>query len=106
MSETCRITGDVAGDSENHGQFLHFKYNFLMLSRMGIRPAECVCLGPACCVWVLAFVQERFHHMRPGDFESQLIKAGEGPRVEAAPGESLGPRWSSALFPRNTAGKK
>ena len=28
-------------------------------------------------VWVLDFMQERFHNTRPGDFESMLVKAGD-----------------------------
>ena len=40
-------------------------------------------------MWVLDFVQERFHSMSPGDFESTFIKAGdhetkEGPKMEEA----------------------
>ena len=28
-------------------------------------------------VWVLDFVEERFHNMSPGDFDSIFIKAGD-----------------------------
>ena len=34
---------------------------------------EWVCLGLACSVWVLDYVQERFHTTSPGDFESVFI---------------------------------
>ena len=45
-------------------------------------------------------MQERFHNIRQGDFESMLTKAGdsetkEGPRIEEATGESPG---GAALF--------
>ena len=36
---------------------------------------EQVCLRPAYSVWVLDFMQEIFHDMTPGDFESMLTKA-------------------------------
>ena len=43
-------------------------------------------------MWVLAFVQERFHSTGPDDFESMFIKAKdsetkEGPTVVEATGE-------------------
>ena len=46
-------------------------------------------------MWVIDFVQERFHNMSPGDFESMCIKAGdseakEGLKVEESTEESLG----------------
>ena len=61
---------------------------------MGTSPEQ-VCLRPACSVWVLDFMQQRFHNMSPIDFESAFIKAGdsetkEGLRVEEVAGESLG----------------
>ena len=34
------------------------------------------CLGPASSVWVLDFVQERFHITSLVDFESMFIKFG------------------------------
>ena len=37
---------------------------------------EPVCLGPSGRVWVLDFLQERFHHMSPGDYDDTFIKAG------------------------------
>ena len=53
---------------------------------------ERVCFRPPCSMWVLDFMQKRFHNMRPADFERMFIKAGdsetkEGLRVEAATGE-------------------
>lgn len=70
---------------------------------------EQVCLGLASSVWVLDFVQERFHSKRSGDFESRFITVGDSetkkePRIEGAAGESRG----SALLwlPRNIMGKK
>ena len=39
----------------------------LLLDR-GAGPEQ-VCLGSASSVWVLDFVQERFHNMSPGDYE-------------------------------------
>ena len=36
---------------------------------------EQVCLRLAYSVWVLDFMQEIFHDMTPGDFESMLTKA-------------------------------
>ena len=35
------------------------------------------CLGPAGRVWVLDFVQERFHNRNPSDYEGVFIKAGD-----------------------------
>lgn len=57
--------------------------------------AQWVCLRPAGSVWVLGFLQKRFHSMKPGDSESMFIKAGEsetkeGLRVEETTGYSLG----------------
>ena len=45
-------------------------------------------------MWVLDFVQERFHNTSPGDFESTFIKARdseikEGLRVEEATRERM-----------------
>ena len=62
---------------------------------------EWVCLRPACSVWVLNSVQERFHNTSPGDFERIFIKAGdsdtkEGLRVEKS--NRREPRWA-ALAP-------
>ena len=37
---------------------------------------EHVYLEPAISVWVLDFVQERFHNAGPGDFYRTFIKAG------------------------------
>ena len=37
---------------------------------------EQVCLGPACSVWVLDFMQKRFHNTSPGDLERTFINAG------------------------------
>ena len=34
-------------------------------------------LGLAWSAWVLDFMQERFHNMSPGGFESTFIKAGD-----------------------------
>ena len=43
----------------------------------GQRPGpEQVCLWPAGSVWILAFVQERFHNWSPGDFVSTCITVG------------------------------
>ena len=39
--------------------------------------AEPVCLRLASCVRVLYIMQERFHSISPGDFESMFIKAGD-----------------------------
>lgn len=49
---------------------------------------EGVCLGLACSLWALNFMQERFHKMSPGDFENTFIKAGGSGRAEE--GEDLG----------------
>ena len=38
---------------------------------------EQVCLRPTGNVWVLDFVQERFHNMRPEDFERTFTRASE-----------------------------
>ena len=38
-------------------------------------PAQWVCLGQACSVWVLDFVQEKFHNTSPSDFEKMFVKA-------------------------------
>ena len=48
----------------------------------------------ASSMWVLDFVQERFHNMSPGDSESTFMEAGgsetkKGFRVEEATGEGL-----------------
>lgn len=44
---------------------------------MGTRPRAR--LPPAASsVWVLNFMEERFHDMSPGDCESTFIAAGEG----------------------------
>ena len=56
-------------------------------------------------MWVLDFLQERFHNMSPGDF----IKAGDSETkerltVEEARGESLG--GSLLWLLRNVIGKK
>ena len=60
-------------------------------------------------MWVLDFMEQRFHNMSPGDFESVFIKAGDsetkgGLRVAGVTGESLGSPllWLS----RNVVGKK
>ena len=39
------------------------------------RPREGL-LGPADSVWVLDFVQERFHNTSPGDYEDAFTEAG------------------------------
>ena len=46
-------------------------------------------------MWGFDFVQERFHNMSPGDFQSMFMKAEdsvtkEGLRVEEVTGERLG----------------
>ena len=70
---------------------------------------EWVGLGPADNVWVLDFVQERFHNTSPGDFWGMFIKAGdsetkEGDRVEEETGDSLG--GALLWIPRNIIGQK
>ena len=69
---------------------------------------EQVCLRLASSLWVLDFVQKRFHNMSPGDFEGMFIKAGgsetkDGLMVEEATRERLGSalRW----LPGNLLGK-
>ena len=37
---------------------------------------EQVGLRPTCGVWVLAFMQERFHNINRGDFENRLLRLG------------------------------
>ena len=70
---------------------------------------EWVCFSLDRGVWVLDFMQVRFHNTGPGDFESMFIKAGdseimEGVGVQDRPGESL----ASVLLwlPRNIIGRK
>ena len=55
---------------------------------------ERVCLWLVCSVWVLDFMQERFHNMHPGDFGRTFVTAGDseakgGLRAEEATGERL-----------------
>lgn len=45
-----------------------------MLLDRGPGPEQ-VCVGPDGSVWVLDFMQERFHNMSSGDFEDAFIKA-------------------------------
>lgn len=51
-------------------------------------------------MWVLDFMQKRFHNMNPGNFESMFIKSGdnkikEGLRIEETRSQQLSePRWS------------
>ena len=57
----------------------------------GTAGLERIRLLPACTVWVLGFVWDRFHNTSPGDFGSIFIKAGdsetkEGLRAEEATG--------------------
>lgn len=66
---------------------------FILLPERG-PGSERVCLGLAGSVWVLDFVQGRFHNMDPGNFEGLFIKAGTVKQgrlsIEEATGESLG----------------
>ena len=64
------------------------------VTKQGLGP-ERVRLGLADSVWVLSFVQERFHNSSPGDSESRFSRAGdsetkEGLQVEEATGETRG----------------
>ncbi|KAF6131180.1 hypothetical protein HJG60_008050 [Phyllostomus discolor] len=70
---------------------------------------EQVCLRPACSVWVLDFMQDRFQCAGPGGFEILFVKAEdserkEGLRVEEATGES--PGGALLWLPRRVMGKK
>ena len=55
-------------------------------------------------MWVLDFMEQRFHNMSPGDFESVSIKAGDSEmkerlKIEEATGEKKSERrgpWRQA----------
>lgn len=67
---------------------------------------ERVCLGPACSVWALDFVQERFPRTSPGGFESAFVKAGAaGHREDVGEKQRRGPR-RAAVAPGHIMGKK
>ena len=64
------------------------------ITGQGLGPDQ-ACLGPSGSVWVLDFMQERFHNKSPGEFESTFVNAEnsetkEGLRIEEARGQSLG----------------
>ena len=57
-----------------HVPLIGTRTNDLLVRKLALSPLSHTSQGGN--VWVLDFVQERFHDMSPGDFESTFIKAG------------------------------